>query len=145
MKFMDKVWSGLGLFEPVESDEEAKPRHEEPEQESSRTKKNGNVVNLAAPQAKQMQMRVMVVEPISFDDAQHIADHLKNRKPVVVNFENCDEENSNRMVDFISGTVYALGGSIQKVGARIFLCAPSNVDVSAEDEQFKAYLPWETK
>ncbi|WP_346354568.1 cell division protein SepF [Azotosporobacter soli] len=144
MKFMDKVWSGLGLFEPVESEEESRHhRNEEAEMEPQRGKKGSNVVNLTPSPSKQM--RVMVVEPISFDDAQHIADHLKNRKPVVVNFENCDEENSNRMVDFISGTVYALGGSIQKVGARIFLCAPSNVDVSAEDDQLKAYLPWESK
>ena len=144
MKFVDKMLSGLVLLEPHEAEEEAKPRNDENEFEAARSKKGGNVVNLAAPPTKQM--RVMVVEPISFDDAQHIADHLKNRKPVVVNFENCDEENSNRMVDFISGTVYALGGTIQKVGTKIFLCAPSNVDVSAEDEQFKAgYLPWEPK
>ncbi len=144
MKFVDKMLSGLGLLEPQDAEEETKPHNAENELDAARNKKGGNVVNLAAPPTKQM--RVMVVEPISFDDAQHIADHLKNRKPVVVNFENCDEQNSNRMVDFISGTVYALGGTIQKVGMKIFLCAPSNVDVSAEDEQFKAaYQPWEPK
>ncbi|EIW18125.1 protein of unknown function DUF552 [Pelosinus fermentans B4] len=90
-------------------------------------------------------MKVMVVEPFSFDDAQHVADHLKNRKPVVVNFENCDKEVAKRMIDFISGTTYALAGSIQKIGNNIFLCAPNNVDVTYsphEEGSDKEFLPW---
>ena len=88
MKFMDKVWGSLGIFESVEVEEEPKTKGEELEPVKGK-KGNSNVVNLPTAQK---QMRVMVVEPFSFDDAQHIADHLKNRKPVVVNFENCDKE-----------------------------------------------------
>ena len=142
MKFMEKVWGGLGLLEPVEIDEEQEHKSKIGEGESSKGKKSNNIVNLPTAQK---QMKVMVVEPFAFDDAQHIADHLKNRKPVVVNFENCDKEVAKRMIDFISGTTYALGGSIQKIGNNIFLCAPNNVDVAYsphEEGSDKEFLPW---
>ncbi len=140
MKFMEKVWGSLGLFEPVEAEEDLKQKVEE--LEVGKGKKNNNLVNLPTAQK---QMKVMVVEPFSFDDAQHVADHLKNRKPVVVNFENCDKEVAKRMIDFISGTTYALAGSIQKIGNNIFLCAPNNVDVTYsphEEGNDKEFLPW---
>ncbi|SFL73497.1 cell division protein SepF [Pelosinus propionicus] len=140
MKFMEKVWGSLGLFEPVEAEEDPKQKVEE--LEVGKGKKNNNLVNLPTAQK---QMKVMVVEPFSFDDAQHVADHLKNRKPVVVNFENCDKEVAKRMIDFISGTTYALAGSIQKIGNNIFLCAPNNVDVTYsphEEGSDKEFLPW---
>jgi len=142
MKFMEKVWGGLGLLEPVEVDEEQEIKHKSGESEHSKGRKNSNIVNLPTAQK---QMKVMVVEPFAFDDAQHVADHLKNRKPVVVNFENCDKEVAKRMIDFISGTTYALGGSIQKIGNNIFLCAPNNVDVAYsphEEGADKEFLPW---
>jgi cell division inhibitor SepF len=140
MKFMEKVWGSLGLFEPVEVEEEQK--HKVEELELGKGKKSSNIVNLPTAQK---QMKVMVVEPFAFDDAQHVADHLKNRKPVVVNFENCDKEVAKRMIDFISGTTYALAGSIQKIGNNIFLCAPNNVDVAYtphEEGSDKEFLPW---
>jgi cell division inhibitor SepF len=143
MKFMEKVWGSLGLFEPVEGEEEQKIRSEEPEHKNK--KSSSNIVNLPTVQK---QMKVMVVEPFAFDDAQHVADHLRNRKPVVVNFENTDKEIAKRMIDFISGTTYALGGTIQKIGNNIFLCAPNNVDVAYsphEDGIDKAFLPWGSK
>jgi len=151
MKFMEKVWGTLGLFETVEADEqeqeqeqgqEQKQRYKPEDVEPIRGRKNNNIVNLPTAQK---QMKVMVVEPFAFDDAQHVADHLKNRKPVVVNFENCDKEVAKRMIDFISGTTYALGGTIQKVGNNIFLCAPTNVDVAYsphEEGSDKDFLPW---
>jgi len=145
MKFMEKVWGSLGLFEPVEAEEEQKLKTEEPELKNKKANAN-NLVNL--PTAAQKQIKVMVVEPFSFDDAQHVADHLKNRKPVVVNFENTDKEIAKRMIDFISGTTYALGGAIQKIGNNIFLCAPNNVDIaySPQEEGIeKAFMPWANK
>jgi len=91
------------------------------------------------------QMNVIVIEPLSFDDAQQVADYLKNKKPVVVNFENTDSEVAKRIIDFISGTTYALSGDIKKVGNNVFLCAPSNVDVTYTQQDNKASdtdMPW---
>lgn len=144
MKFMEKVWGSIGLFES--ETEEQKPKLEETEAKSKKSTVS-NIVNLPTA-AQQKQIKVMVVEPFSFDDAQHIADHLKNRKPVVVNFENTDKEVAKRLIDFISGTTYAVGGNIQKVGQDIFLCAPNNVDVSyssREEGSDKAVFPWTSK
>ncbi len=141
---MEKVWGSLGLIETVEEEQEQQePKQKVEELEVLKGKKsNNNIVNLPTTSK---QMKVMVIEPFSFDDAQQVADHLKNRKPVVVNFENCDKEVAKRMIDFISGTTYALAGSIQKIGNNIFLCAPNNVDVaySPHDEGTdKEFLPW---
>ncbi|NLM21305.1 MAG: cell division protein SepF [Peptococcaceae bacterium] len=80
----------------------------------------------------QKQVRVIVVEPVSFEEAQGIAEHLKARKSVILNLERTDVNLSQRLVDFISGTTYALGGNMQKVGNGIFLFVPNNVDISGE-------------
>ena len=151
MKFMEKVWGSLGLFESSEQEED---RSKLEETETKNKPKNSNVVSLPMAQSsnnsqqQSKQIKVMVVEPFSFDDAQHIADYLKSRKPVVVNLESSDPEIAKRMIDFISGTTYALNGQIQKVGNNIFLCAPNNVDVAyspREDVSDKTFLPWANK
>lgn len=80
----------------------------------------------------QKQVRVIVIEPVSFEEAQGIAEHLKLRKSVILNLEKTDINLSQRIVDFISGTTYALGGNMQKVGNGIFLFVPNNVDISGE-------------
>ncbi len=141
MKFMEKVWGSLGLLEPVEEEDRVKVEELELKNRKGTLVPGSNVVNLPSAQK---QLKVMVVEPLSFDDAQHVAEYLKNRKPVVVNFEHCEDDLSNRMIDFISGTTYAFNGSIQKIGNHIFLCAPNNVDVSfaSREEGEKATLPW---
>lgn len=148
MKFMEKVWGSLGLFETSEQEEE-RPKIEEADLKTKQ--KNNNVVSLPMASHNQQQtkqVKVMVVEPFSFDDAQHVADYLKSRKPVVVNLESTDPEISKRMIDFISGTTYALNGQIQKVGNNIFLCAPNNVDVAyspREDVSDRTVMPWVNK
>lgn len=86
-----------------------------------------NVVSL---KSVQHQAKVILVEPHSYDEVQEIADHLKNRKCVVINLQRLPHEQGKRIVDFISGTVYAIGGDIQKLGSNIFICTPDNVDIS---------------
>lgn len=150
MKFIEKVCGTLGLMDT--NDPKDNPPQETPEEERPPRKAAAapnNVVSLPANGAANAaagagkQIKVMVVEPGSFDDVQHVADYLKNRKPVVVNFEGTDNEVAKRMIDFISGTTYALGGSIQKVGHHIFLCAPANVDVAyTYEDQDRTVLPW---
>ena len=80
-------------------------------------------------------MNVVVIEPQSFDDAQQVAVNLQKKKPVVLNFEKTEKSVANRIIDFISGTTYALNGDIKKISNNVILCAPSNVNVSySEDE-----------
>ena len=82
------------------------------------------------------EVRVVVIEPTSFDDSQKVADFLRNDQPVVVNFETTEQMVRKRMTDFISGTIYALNGTIRTIGPNILVCAHRNVDIDAEAEVY---------
>ncbi|MBP5427372.1 MAG: cell division protein SepF [Clostridiales bacterium] len=87
---------------------------------------DGKTMNLNAMSSK---MKVIVMQPENFDDAQEICDYLKEKKPTVINLENVEKENAQRVIDFLSGAVYALEGTIQKVASGIFIVAPHNIDI----------------
>jgi cell division inhibitor SepF len=77
-------------------------------------------------------VRVHLVLPRSFNDAQQIADRFKQSIPVILNLQNADAELSKRLIDFASGLTYALNGGMQRVADKVFLLTPRNVEVSAE-------------
>jgi cell division inhibitor SepF len=77
-------------------------------------------------------VRVHLVLPRSFNDAQQIADRFKMSIPVILNLQNADAELSKRLIDFASGLTYALNGGMQRVADKVFLLTPRNVEVSAE-------------
>jgi cell division inhibitor SepF len=78
-------------------------------------------------------VRVHLVVPRSFNDAQSIADRFKDFVPVIVNLQSTDPDLSKRLIDFSSGLTYALNGSMQRVADKVFLLTPRNVEVSAEE------------
>jgi len=87
----------------------------------------------------------MIVQPVSLEDARDISEHLKSKKPVIVNLEEIEKETAQRIVDFLSGTVYALNGNIQKISGEILIIAPNNVDIMGDfkDELTnKGVFPW---
>ena len=73
--------------------------------------------------------KMILLEPRAFSESQQFADHLKKRNTVVVNMKRVTSEQAKRIIDFLSGTVYAIGGDLQKIGVGIFLCTPKNVNV----------------
>jgi cell division inhibitor SepF len=77
-------------------------------------------------------VRVHLVLPRSFNDAQQIADRFKQGIPVILNLQSADTELSKRLIDFASGLTYALNGGMQRVADKVFLLTPRNVEVSAE-------------
>ena len=85
--------------------------------------------------------KMILLEPRAFSESSQIADHLKKRNTVVVNMKRVTPDQAKRIVDFLSGTVYAIGGDLQKIGGGIYLCTPKNVDVegsiSEEDKNNK--------
>lgn len=130
-RFVDKVLGFMGFEEePAQVDEQEREERYREEEEAfpHQARRKGQVLSLHA----QRQVRVVVAEPKAFEDVQGIADHLKNRRPVIVNLEQTDAELARRVVDFISGTTYGLNGNMQKVGNGIFLFVPSNVDIASE-------------
>ncbi len=150
-KLLNKVFNFVG-WEAVDEDEYEEQElsakedvKEEPIQthffNSSKKQQSGKVVNIHTGN----QFKMVVSQPNTFDDAQDICDHLKNKKPVVINLEGIEKQDAQRIIDFLSGSVYALDGSIQKVSCDIFVIAPNNVDVSGDlkDElRNKTVFPW---
>ena len=76
--------------------------------------------------------KMMLLEPRAYSESQQIADYLKNRSAVVVNLKRVTPDQAKRIVDFLYGTIYAIGGNLQKLGGGIFLCTPNNVNVEGK-------------
>ena len=76
--------------------------------------------------------KMILLEPRAFSESQQIADHLKKRNTVVVNLKRVTSDQAKRIVDFLSGTIYAIGGDLQKRGGGIFLCTPNNINVQGK-------------
>ena len=76
--------------------------------------------------------KMILLEPRAYSESQQIADYLKNRSAVVVNLKRVTPDQAKRIVDFLSGTLYAIGGDLQKLGGGIFLCTPNNVNVEGK-------------
>ncbi|WP_442603783.1 cell division protein SepF [Paenibacillus sp. KN14-4R] len=104
-------------------------QHEEEETEyntnENRQRSKNNIVSIHS----QKNSRVVLFEPRSFEDAQELADHLRSRRAVVVNLQRIRSDVAIRIVDFLSGTVYALNGSISKLGPSIYLCTPDSMEI----------------
>ncbi len=111
-------------------------------QSTSKKQQNNKVVNIHSTS----QLKVIITQPENLEDARDICDHLKNKKTVVVNLEDITKEMAQRIVDFLSGSIYSLDGDIQKVSAGIFVIAPNNVDLMGEfKDELKskgAAFPW---
>lgn len=76
--------------------------------------------------------KMILLEPRAYSESQQIADYLKGRSAVVVNLKRVTPDQAKRIVDFLYGTIYAIGGDLQKLGGGIFLCTPNNVNVEGK-------------
>jgi cell division inhibitor SepF len=119
MGAIQRLWSFLGF---VEDEEVASPDGEEPR------RRKAPVFNLHTHRP----MEIVVLEPRSFDEARAGADHLKARRPVIVNLRDVDRDLARRVVDFVCGVTYAVDGQMQRIGDEIFLFTPNTVTVMAE-------------
>lgn len=132
MGVMNKLMGFFGLANEEEymeeTVEEERERQDFNQKRNSSAARTNNVVSLQAAR-EQTGIRLMLFEPRSYADAQDIADNLRQRRPVVINLQRVEKEQAKRIIDFLSGTVYALNGDIQKVGDHIFVCTPDHVDI----------------
>jgi cell division inhibitor SepF len=78
-------------------------------------------------------VRVHLVVPKSFNDAQQVADRFKDSIPVILNLQNSETDLSKRLIDFASGLTYALDGGMQRIADKVFMLTPQNVEISAEE------------
>lgn len=135
---MEKVWGLFGM-DPVEDreeeeyegyDEEEIMDEEEEEQEEKKLwgRKNNKVVNIAQTQ----QVKMVISQPTTFEQAANICDLLKQKKSVIVNLEYVNKDVARRIIDVVSGAVHALDGHMQKISNSIVLIAPFNYDIENE-------------
>lgn len=129
-------------YEYIETERDSHEEQEQKDKPAYNAGKPATKQNVVSLQSVQKSSKVVLSEPRVYAEAQEIADHLKNRRAVVVNLQRIQHDQAKRIVDFLSGTVYAIGGDIQRIGSDIFLCTPDNVDVSgtiseliSEDDQ----------
>ena len=94
---------------------------------------SGRVLNTSGPKQE-----VVLFRPVSFNDTTKAADALRNRKAIVLNLENVDKAMSRRVVDFLSGCVYAIDGSVKKVAQSAYIFCPHNMDVVGDLESLQA-------
>ena len=144
---MDKVWGlfGMDSAEPEEYEDEdiydyENEQGEEEDKKIFGRKNNNKVVNMQQSQPNAIKM--VISQPTTFEQSDEICSFLKERKSVIVNLEYVNKDVARRIVDFISGGVYALDGYIQKVSNSIFLVAPSNYEITNEmaREEIKSKL-----
>ncbi len=143
---MNKVWDlfGMDSAEPEEYEDEDVYDYGEDEEEIEDKKlfgrRNNNKV-VSMPQQTQA-IKMVISQPTTFEQSDEICSFLKEKKSVIVNLEYVNKDIARRIVDFISGGVYALDGYIQKVSNSIFLVAPSNYEITNEmaREEMKSKL-----
>ncbi|MBE6952049.1 MAG: cell division protein SepF [Ruminococcaceae bacterium] len=145
MNFLDKLkkWTDADDYEDEDEFEEYIPQNSVPErsapmnmgntttydQPSTTPYTRGNkVVNINAT----AQLQVVLVKPDKFENAAEIADHLKDRRTVVINLEQTNKEIARRLLDFLSGVAYAYQGKFQKIANSTFLITPYNVGIMGD-------------
>lgn len=131
-----------------ESEEELENAYGYDEEESSEEvekgffgRKSGKIVNMP-----QTQVRMKICKPTSFEQSEEICNELKEKKSIIVNLEYVNKDVARRIVDFISGSVHALDGHIEKISNSIFLVAPFNYDIvndmAREEIKNKLSVSW---
>jgi cell division inhibitor SepF len=138
MGVMNRFMSFMGLQEEEEVVEREPLAMDEEEYGTAnaepRKNQRSNVVSIHS----QKNVKVVLYEPRSYDEAQEIADHLRSHRTVVMNLQRVRNDQAFRIIDFVSGTVYALSGSISKIGGNIFLCTPDTVEIQGNISEILA-------
>ena len=136
---MNKVWDlfGMDSAEPEEYEDENVYDYTDEEEEvedrklfGRKNSNNNKVVSMPQSQVQGQAIKMVISQPTTFEQSDEICSFLKEKKSVIVNLEYVNKDVARRIVDFISGGVYALDGYIQKVSNSIFLVAPSNYEIT---------------
>ena len=150
MGFTDSIKKGIGIEEVEDDDiteEEVKAAREKINKDYSSRRTYGESVPEIKPSKPQTSKpekkfsmtstnacKLVVIEPKAFEECPKLVDSLKGRRPVIINLEKLETEVARKIFDFLSGATYALNGNVQKVANNIFIFAPENVDIAANQE-----------
>ena len=109
-------------YDEQEYEQEAQPS-------AKKSSKNNKVISMVS----QAQQRLVIYQPTDCRDSQNMIDNLCNRKPVIANLEGLDYDSAQRVVDIMSGALYALGGEVYTVSNAIYVFTPKNTDVTSNN------------
>lgn len=148
-KIMGKFMSFLGLEEEIDEIEEIDDENQEENQEeidnifnsSSARNQKGKVVSIHTAASS----KILIVKPNDYDEALEICDNLKERKIIVVNMTSLEAKIAQRLLDFMAGSSYALGGSLEEIEKGVYVISPSNIEVTNElknELSSKGLLNW---
>lgn len=136
-KFMNIF--GMGAEDAEEDYEDVNEAFEDEELDEPKGlfgRKSNKVVNMAG------QVRMVIMQPTSFEQSEDICDLLKDKKSIIINLEYVNKDIARRIIDVVSGAAHALDGHMQKISSSIFLVAPYNYDITSETrEETKSKLP----
>ena len=129
MGLKDKL---LGFVAPVDDDEEEEEEEEYTQPETTPISSYETVRNTKVKQSVNQDTKMVLFEPRTFEEAEEIATHLKQRRAAVVNLHRLQRDYAQRTIDFLAGAVFALDGKIQKIGHNVILCSPKSFVVDGE-------------
>ena len=130
-KVINKVMGFLGMAEEEEDEVQEMDNEDgnvDIESLMSANKKQSKVVNIHTSTST----KVVIIKPEDFDEATVISDNLKSRKIIVVNTTALEPRTGQRLLDFVGGVCYALGGDLQQVEKGVYIISPSNIEVNNE-------------
>lgn len=135
-----EIWTKVKNFVGLNTDDELEEAYEEAPIPETKGKPTRNIVGLpSAPSSE-----VVVLEPRSFEDALGIIEHLRSRRAIILNLQGLQSEQSQRLVDFVSGACHALDGHQERIGESIFLFTPSNFKINSLANEGTAWMPGAT-
>ncbi len=144
--FVNKMWKILGVENEDEYDMDEFDSVDSSVEDREFTLNTNNKKNKVVGMPGVQQVKVIISQPNSFEQSEEICEHLKEKKSIIVNLEYVNKDVARRIIDFISGAVYALDGNIQKISNSIFLVAPYNYEITNEilkdDIKNKVSVSW---
>jgi len=134
-EFVDSVWDrilgiedeGIEEIEEVAEPEPPQPRRAKAAEQPTAREPESPRLRIARPE--NARLPIVSARPRSMEDATEVAERVKERVPLVMNLEGVEESASRRIVDFVGGVVFALDGSLKKVGRAVYICAPCDIPI----------------
>ncbi|MBP2073410.1 cell division protein SepF [Thermoanaerobacterium butyriciformans] len=124
-KVIERLMNFFGFDEQEDEGIEEKVENEIP------FNKKPKIVNIHT----QSQIKVIILKPENFEQAQTILDNIKNKKPMIIDLQNMERNDAQRLIDFLSGAIFALNGEIKKIANSIFLIVPDNFDIAGDIQE----------
>ena len=129
---MNKIWGAFGMDTDELDEEENDVYIDEAEEAEEPVNKLWGRRNKVVNMAQSQQVKMVISQPTTFEQAEDICDLLKEKQSIIVNLEYVNKDVARRIIDVVSGAVHALDGHIQKVSNSIFLIAPYNYEITNE-------------